>query len=117
LLTYVTSIESDIKFKPLFEDIEDNMDAKFNYTPQGKHVPAAERNNHTIAERIRVAVHCLPYCNYPCPLLKHIAISKTKKLNWFPAKNDLSDTFTPHQFLELPPIDSNKDVNILQGSC
>jgi len=49
-------------------------------------------------------------------LLKHIAVSKTEKLNWFPAEGSLSDTFTPHQFLELPPIDWNKDAKILQGS-
>jgi len=28
---YVTSIDSDIEFKTVFEDVEDNMDAKFNY--------------------------------------------------------------------------------------
>jgi len=113
---YVTSIDSDIEFKTLFEDVEDNMDAKFNYAPQGEHVPAAERNNRTIADRIRVAVHCLPCHNIPRLLLKHVAISETEKLIWFPAEGGLSDTFTPHQFLELPPIDWNKDVKILQGS-
>jgi len=113
---YVTSIDSDIEFKTLFEDVEDNMDAKFNYAPQGEHVPAAERNNRTIADRIRVAVHYLPYRNIPHLLLKHIAVSETEKLNWFPVKGSLSDTFTPHQLLELPPIDWNKDVKILQGS-
>ena len=49
-------------------------------------------------------------------MLKHIAVSETEKLNWFPAEGSLSDTFTPHQFLELPPIDWNKDIKILQGS-
>jgi len=63
-----------------------------------------------------VAVHYLPYRNIPRLLLKYIAISETKKLNWFPADSGLSDTLTPHQFLELPPIDWNKDVKILQGS-
>jgi len=101
----VTSIESDIEFKSLFEDVEDNMDAKFNYAPQGEHVSAAERNNQTTADCICVAVHYLPYCNIPHLLLKHIAISETEKLSWFPAEGGLSDTFTPHQFLELPPID------------
>ena len=92
------------------------MDAKFNYAPQGEHVPAAEHNNQTIADRIRVAVHHLRYRNIPRLLLKHIVISKTEKLNWFPAESGLSDTFTPHQLLGLPPIDWNKDVKILQGS-
>jgi len=101
---YVTSIDSDIEFKTLFEDVEDNMDAKFNHAPQGEHVPAAKRNNRTIADCICVAVHYLPYRNIPHLLLKHIAVSETKKLNWFPAEG-LSDTFTPHQFLELRPID------------
>jgi len=92
---YVTSIDSDIKFKTLFEDIEDNMDAKFNCAPQGEHVPAVERNNRITADRILVAVYYLPYRNIPCLLLKHIAVSETKKLNWFPAEGGLSDTFTP----------------------
>jgi len=93
---YVTSIDSDIEFKTLFEDVEDNMDAKFNHAPQGEHVPAAGRNNQTTADHIRVAVHCLPCCNIPRLLLKHIAISETEKLNWFPAEGDHSNTFTPH---------------------
>jgi len=59
----------------------------------------------------------LPCRNIPRLLLKHIAVSETEKLNWFPAKGGLSDTFTPHQFLELPPIGWNKDAKILQGSC
>jgi len=78
---YVTSIESDIEFKSLFEDIEDNMDTKFNYAPHGKHIPAAKHNNRAIADCIHVAVHYLPYRNIPRLLLKHIAISETKKLN------------------------------------
>jgi len=98
----VTSIDSDIEFKTLFEDDEDNMDAQFNCAPQGEHVPAAERNNRTIADRIRVAVHYLPYRNIPRLLLKYITVSETKKLNWFPTEGGLSDTFTPHQLLELP---------------
>jgi len=113
---YVSSIDSDIEFKSLFKAAEDNMDAKFNCTLQGEHVPAAERNNRTTADHIPVAVHYLPYRNIPHLLLKHIAVSKTEKLNWFPAKGGLSNTFTPHQFLELPPIDWNKDLKILQGS-
>jgi len=32
----VTSVDSDIKFKTLFEDVEDNMDAKFDCAPQGE---------------------------------------------------------------------------------
>jgi len=75
---YVTSIDSDIEFKTLFEDVEDNMDAQFNYALQGEHVPAAERNNRTIADHIQVAVHHLPYRNIPRLLLKHIAVSKTE---------------------------------------
>jgi len=63
---YVTSIDSNIEFKTLFEDVEDNMDAKFNYAPQGEHVPAAEHNNRTIADPICVAVHYLPYRNIWC---------------------------------------------------
>lgn len=113
---YVTSIESDWEFKNQFEPIEDNMDAKFNYAPQGQHVPQVERNNRTISDRIRTAVHYLPYRNIPWFLLKHIAVSETEKLNWFPAKEGLSDTFSPHQLMGLRPIDWHRDVKILQGS-
>ena len=96
---YVTSIESDIEFAPLFEDVEDNIDAKPNFAPSGKHIPAVERKKNTIADCIRVVVHCLPYNNVPRILLKHIAISETKTLNWFPAKNNISDTFSPLKML------------------
>jgi len=46
-----------------------------------------------------------------------MAISGTEKLNWFPAKHDISNTFTPHQMLELKPIDFDKELKICQGSC
>ena len=36
-----------------------------NYTNAQEHVPQAERNNRTIKERIRAALHRLPYKKIP----------------------------------------------------
>jgi hypothetical protein len=57
----IDPINADNEFRPLMEDAADNLDCNFVYAPAGEHVPVAERNNRTIADHIRIALHYLPY--------------------------------------------------------
>jgi len=48
------TIELDIEFSPLFEDVKDNRDTKFNCTLSGEHLPTAESSHTTITYRMCV---------------------------------------------------------------
>ena len=61
-----------------------------NYTGTNEYVPEAERNNRTIAERIRVAYHHLPFKTMPKVMLRYLAMVCSKQLYIFPAKGGAS---------------------------
>jgi len=70
----VNKINCDQQFKPLMKDVEDSMGIWMNCAPRDEHVPAAERNNCTISEPIRVTYHSLPYKAMPKTMLWHLAM-------------------------------------------
>ena len=45
-------IHIDREFKPIMDEVEDEMDVKMNYANKGEHILKAERNNHTLKDRI-----------------------------------------------------------------
>ncbi|WP_427962016.1 hypothetical protein [Acidithiobacillus sp.] len=79
-----------------------------NYTTTDEHVPEAERNNRTIAERIRFAYHNLPYKALPKVMLRYLAMVSTKQLNLLPAKGGVSPYLSPHVILGGRNWDFNK---------
>src|SRR4029079_7945564 len=70
----VTCIHCDQEFKPLMDQVKDDLDVQMNYTVTDEHVPEAERNNRTIAERIRATYHNLPYQTMPRIMLRYLAL-------------------------------------------
>ena len=82
----VKHIHCDQEFKPIMKEVEDTLDVKMNYTITDEHVPKAERNNQTIAERIHAMYHNLPYKTMPKLMLHYLAIVCVHQLNLFPAK-------------------------------
>ena len=71
---YIRNIRCDSEFKPIMDDIQDDLDAEIDCVPQGEHVPEAERNNRTIGERIRAGYHRMPYRMIPRVMLKALAL-------------------------------------------
>ena len=71
----------------------DDNNIELDVAPQGERVPEAERNNRTIGERIRTTFHCLPYHMIPKVMLKTLAVVSCRQLNYFPAKNNVSEYF------------------------
>jgi hypothetical protein len=67
-----------------------------NYTSKGKHVPQAERNNHTIGERICSNYHNLPYKAMAKIMLKYLAMVCTHQSNLFPPKGSVSAYLSPN---------------------
>ena len=109
-------INCDREFKPLMEEVADELDVKMNYTSKGEHVPEAERNNRTIGERIRATYHNLPYKAIPKVMLKYLAMVSTQQLNLFPAKGGISQYFSPHVIMTGKNLDYNKHCQIPFGA-
>jgi len=115
---YVTSVDSDIEFKSLFKDVEDNMDTKLTMSLRASmfQQPNATTEPQLIAfvwPSITCLITTFLACCSSTLLFRKLRNSIGSRLR---GEGGLSDTFTHHQFLELPPIDWNKDVKILQGS-
>ena len=106
----------DQEFKSLLDPIMDDMDIIVNYTATEEHVPEAERNNRTIAERIRTTYHNLPYQTMPKVMFKYLAMVCTHQLNLFPAKGGVSEYFSPHMLVGGRNLDFNKHCQITFGS-
>ena len=92
----IRSIHCDQEFKPIMDEVKDELDIKMNYAVTDEHVPEAERNNRTIAERIRATYHNLPYKTMPKLMLRYLAMVSTHQLNLFPAKGGVSAYLSPH---------------------
>ena len=78
------------------DEVKDKLDIKMNYAVTNEHVPEAERNNCTIAERILATYHNLPYKTMPKLMLRYLAMVSTHQLNFFPAKGGVSAYLSPH---------------------
>ena len=112
----IGSIHCDGEFKPLMDSVKDELGIDMNYTARGEHVPEAERNNRTIAERIRAAYHNLPYKAIPKLMLKYLAMECTHQLNLFPAKGGVSPYYSPHMIITGTNWDYNKHCQVPLGA-
>ena len=91
----VKTIHCDQEFKPMMDQISDELDIEMNYATTDEHVPEAERNNRTIKERIRATYHNLPFQAMPKVMLQYLAMVCADQLNLFPAKGGVSAYYSP----------------------
>ena len=112
----VSQIHCDGEFKSLMDEIKDELNVDMNYTSRNEHVPEAERNNRTIAERIRAIYNLLPYKTIPKIMIKYLAMVVTKQLNMFPDKGGVSAYLSPHVFMGGQDLDYNKHCQIPFGA-
>jgi len=87
-----------------------------NYAPRDEHVPAAERNNRTISERVRVTYHSLPYKAMPKIMLQHLAMMSAWQLNLFPVKGGVSSCYSPYVIMGGVPLNYKKHLMFPFGS-
>ena len=87
----IARIRCNNEFSARSDDVMDDNNIELDVVPQGEHVPEAERNNRTIGECIRVTFHRLPYRMIPKVMLKTLAVVSCRQLNYFPAKNGVSE--------------------------
>ena len=112
----IAIIHCDNEFRPILDDIKDDLDIKMNYASAQEHVPEAERNNRVIKERVRAAFHRLPYTAIPKVVVKMLAMESTNKLNFFPPKGGVSQYCSPRMILTNNALDYNKHCSIPFGT-
>ena len=70
----ITTIKADQEFKPILNDIKDDLDITMNFASAQEHVPEAERNNRTIKERFRSQYQRLPFKAIPKIMIKALVM-------------------------------------------
>ena len=115
----IKMIYCDNAFKPLTEKLSDHNDLKgiaLNTTNADDHVPEAERNNRTIAERFRTAYHRMPYKHIPRVMIRALAMVCAQQLNLFPPKGGVSQYYSPHMILTERSWDYKKHCQVPFGA-
>ena len=112
----IATIHCDNEFRPIMDDIKDELSIDMNYASAQEHVPEAERNNRVIKERVRAAFHRLPYNTIPKVMVKMLAMESTNKLNFFPPKGGVSSYYSPRMILTNSALDYQKHCSIPFGT-
>ena len=112
----VRTIQCDREYQAMMDQVKDDLEVDMNYTSASEHVPEAERNNHTIKERIRAAFWCLPYNKIPQVMIRYLAMECTEKWNIFPVKGGVSEYFSPHMLLKHKNLHYDKHCLIPFGA-
>ena len=88
----VQDIHADNEFECIRHDVRP---VALNIVPSDSHVGEVERSIRTIKDRLRSAVHGLPFKRYPKLMIRHLVSDAVRCLNQFPRKNGVSDTMSP----------------------
>jgi hypothetical protein len=112
----IVSIHVDGEFRPVFEDVRQELKALLNFTDAGEHVPEAENNNRTIKERVRAAYHNMPYHVVPHLVTEHLVKQSVRQLNYFPAKGGVSAYFSPFAIINKKAVDAKTELKYATGS-
>ena len=101
----VKSIHADNEFKPLIEELEDELKVTMKFAPPQGHVPEAERNNRTIKERVRIMYHRNHFQWIP-PLMIITAVMRlAATLNFFPPRGGCSNYYSPRTIIHQEVLD------------
>jgi Reverse transcriptase (RNA-dependent DNA polymerase) len=101
----VTNIHADGAFECMREAVAPTI---LNINAADEHVGEVERSIRTIKERVRAALHALPYKRLPKEMIKGVVRLAVKALNQFPAEDGISDVLSPVTIVTgLPAPDYN----------
>ncbi len=87
-----------------------------NFANPQEHVPEAERKNRVIKERVRATYRRLPYIRLTKLLVKMLVTESAKKLNFFPAKNGVSQYYSPRMILHQRNLDYGRHCQYAMGA-
>jgi hypothetical protein len=96
----------------IFDDFGINM----NFANPQEHVPEAERNNRVIKERVRATSHRLPYKQITKTITKILVMEAAKRLNFFPAKQGISQHYSPKMILCQKHLDYTTNCKYTFGT-
>ena len=112
----IKTIFCDQEFKPVFEEVKDELGVDMEYTATGEHEPTAERNIQHIKALFRTQFHRMPFKAIPKVLTKHIAIRVVATSNYYPQKGGISKYYSPHMILKKEKVDYMKECAVESGS-
>jgi hypothetical protein len=112
----IRTIHCNGEFRGMMEKVEDDLVVDMDFTNAQDHVPEAERNNHTIKERIRAAYHGLPYKAIPRIMINYLAMIQANKLHLFPVKGVVSTYYSPRMILNQTNLDYTKHCVVPFGA-
>jgi hypothetical protein len=105
----VKTVFADREFKPVMQPLEKQLGVRFDFAASNAHIPAAERNNRTIEERMRVLLQYLPFSKVPKVVIRAIASYVTDCMNYYPAKGGISSYYSPHILVGGRRLSAKKD--------
>ena len=110
-------IHADSEYESLLEQFKNSSPSlHYNLASTDEHVPAAERNNRVIKERIRATFHSLPFKALPILCIRELASESANKLNFFPPAQGISQYFSPREIMSHRRLDYKKHCSIPQFS-
>jgi len=112
----ITKIRGDNEFQPLKDIMFDEFGINMNFANPQEHVPEAERNNRVIQERGRANFHRLPYKQITKTMTKILVMEAAKRLNFFPAKQGISQQYSPRMILHQKHLDYSKHCKYTFGT-
>ncbi|CAJ1950978.1 unnamed protein product [Cylindrotheca closterium] len=95
----IKTIYCDGEFRPVFDDVKDEMNVDMNYASRGEHDPTAEQNIQHIKALFRVQYHCMPYKAIPRIITEAIAKRVAQTSNFYPAKGGILAYYSPLMIL------------------
>jgi alpha-mannosidase len=90
----ITKIQGDNEFQLLKDAIFDDFGINMNFANPQEHVLEAKCNNRVIKERIQATFHQLFYKQITKTMTKILVIEAAKQLNFFPAKQRISQLYS-----------------------
>ena len=95
----ISDLHADNEFRPLLEQLQDEMECTMHFCAAGEHVPQSERNNRFLKERVRATYQRMPFKALPIKVMKALVTDCARKTNYFPNKHGISKYFSPRQLL------------------
>ena len=112
----IRTIQCDTQFATLLDVVNNGMNILMDYTAAGEHESVAERNIRTIKERIRAAIHSMPYKIIPKTMIKELCPHMAELINIFPAKGGISKELSPYTIMHKKAVNYPTELKYPFGS-
>ena len=113
----MSGIHCDDGFECMLEDVKDQLECTMNYGNPQDHEPRMERNNRTVKNQVRVALHRSTHKTIPKIMTQELVEGSAEKLNLFPARKGISSHYSPETLVTGKSLDYNKHCTFEFGDC